>query len=250
MTPPLSVVIITRDAAGQLAPCLESVPFADEILLVDSGSTDDTVAFATQRGARVVHQPWLGYGPQKRFAVTLARNDWVLCLDADERVSPRLAASIRQELAAPRCFAYRFPRCNRFLGRWLRHGEGYPDLQLRLFHRAHAQWREDPIHEGVDATGPVGQLDGDLMHESAQTLEEYLAKQNRYTTLQARQLVARGKHPGAARMVLSPLFRFVKFYFLRLGFLDGMPGLIHIAIGCINSFIKYAKARETNRTRS
>lgn len=244
MTTPLSVVIITQDAADVIGPCLASVAFADEILIIDSGSQDNTMALATSQGARVVQQKWLGYGPQKRFAVTAARHDWVLCLDADERLSENLQKKIRQELTAPRFFAYRFPRCNRFMGRWLRHGEGYPDYQLRLFHRAHAQWRDDPIHEGVESQSPIGTLSGDLLHESAQSLAQYLDKQNRYTTLQAQQMVAQGKRPGVTQLLLSPCIRFVKFYWFRLGFLDGLPGFIHIVIGCINSFMKYAKARE------
>ncbi|GAB0056209.1 hypothetical protein SIID45300_00514 [Candidatus Magnetaquicoccaceae bacterium FCR-1] len=241
---PLSLVVITQDAATQLPNCLTSVPFADEILVVDSGSRDATTTIAETHGARVVHQAWLGFGPQKRFAVQEAQHDWVLCLDADESLSPALRQAIEHELSTPRFTAYRFARRNRFLGRWLRHGEGYPDWQLRLFHRNHAQWRTDPIHEGVEAQGKVGTLTGDLLHESAQTLESYLAKQNRYTSLQAERLIAAGKRPGAARIVLSPLLRFFKFYLLRLGFLDGTPGLVHILIGCFNSFCKYAKARE------
>ncbi|MBF0339957.1 MAG: glycosyltransferase family 2 protein, partial [Magnetococcales bacterium] len=236
MTLPLSLVVITQDAAEQLPACLESVDFAAEILVVDSGSRDHTLEIAAAAGARVIRQAWLGYGPQKHFAVTQARHDWVLCLDADERLSPLLREAIRNELAgSPRFHAYRFPRCNRFLGRWLRHGEGYPDHQLRLFHREHGQWRQDPIHEGVDVRGPVGTLTGDLLHESAQTLESYLDKQNRYTTLQARHMIAQGHRPGVLRVVFSPLVRFIKFYCLRWGFLDGLPGLIHIAIGCFNS---------------
>ncbi|MEO5346311.1 MAG: glycosyltransferase family 2 protein [Magnetococcus sp. YQC-9] len=243
----LSLVLITRDAAAQLPTCLASVPFADEILVVDSGSRDATIVIAEAHGARVVHQEWLGFGPQKRFAVFQARHDWVLCLDADESLSPELSQAIERELIAPRFTAYRFARCNRFWGRWLRHGEGYPDWQLRLFHRAHAQWREDPIHEGVTANGPVGILTGDLMHESAQDLESYLAKQNRYTSLQAERLVARGERPSGMRIIFSPLLRFFKFYLLRLGCLDGMPGLVHILIGCFNSFAKYAKAWEKGK---
>ncbi|MBF0180407.1 MAG: glycosyltransferase family 2 protein [Magnetococcales bacterium] len=241
---PLSLVLITQDEAERLPACLDSVPFADEVVIVDSGSRDATVALARARGARVIQQEWLGFGRQKQLAVTLARNDWVLCLDADERLSLPLQEHMQRELRSPRCLAYRFARRNRFLGRWLRHGEGYPDYQLRLFHRGHARWSDDPIHEGVTASTPVGDLSGDLLHESAQTLESYLAKQNRYTSLQAERLADAGKRPGPARLLLSPLFRFVKFYFLRLGFLDGLPGLIHILIGCMNSFTKYAKTLE------
>ncbi|NGZ06420.1 MAG: glycosyltransferase family 2 protein [Magnetococcales bacterium] len=240
----LSVVLITRDAEAQLPTCLESVRFADEIVVVDSGSRDRTTAIAAHHGARVISQPWLGFGPQKHLAVTCASHDWVLCLDADESLTPALAAAIQHELHAPRFHAYRFARCNRFLGRWLRHGEGYPDHQLRLFHRHHAQWRTDPVHEGVETTAPVGTLPGDILHESAPSLANYLDKQNRYTTLQAQILLTQGKKASLLRLVFSPVFRFIKFYIVRLGFLDGWPGLVHIAIGCFNSFIKYAKVME------
>ena len=244
----LSAVIITRDAAAPLPECLQSVRFADEILIVDSGSQDGTREIAKRHGARVVHQDWLGYGKQKQFAVERAKYDWVLCLDADERVSPELAHRIQETLRAPTLFAYDMPRCNRFMGRWLRHGEGYPDPNLRLFHRGRAHWSDDPIHEHVVTIEPIGRLNGDLLHETETTLAEYLDKQNRYTTLQAEQLHIQGKRVSAARLVLSPLARFIKFYFLRLGFLDGVPGLVHIAIGCFNSFSKYAKLMQFERT--
>lgn len=247
MRQPLSAVVITFNSRSHIESCLQSVAFADERLVVDSGSTDGTGEIAQRMGARVIHQDWLGFGAQKRFAVDQARHDWVLCLDADERVSPELRAAIERELAAPRFYAYEFPRRNRFLGRWLKHGEGYPDWSLRLFHRAHAHWSDDPIHEKVLVNGSVGRLAGDLLHESENGLAEYLAKQNRYTTLAAERLYARGTRVSVARMVLSPLWRFVKFYFLRLGFLDGVPGLVHIAIGCCNSFMKYAKLWERDR---
>ena len=132
---PLSVVLITLNAAAQLPGCLASVAFADELLVVDSGSDDGTAELAARLGARVVRKDWLGFGAQKQFAVEQAAHDWVLCLDADERVSPELAASIARALADPGAKAYRMARCNRFLGRWLRHGEGYPDWSLRLFDR-------------------------------------------------------------------------------------------------------------------
>lgn len=247
MTESLSAVIITRDAERQLPACLASVAFAGEIVVVDSGSTDATCAIARRAGALVIHQDWLGYGPQKQFAAAQARHHWVLALDADERVSEELRRSIEQALAAPACHAYRMPRRNRFLGRWLRHGEGYPDYSLRLFHRDHARWSDDPVHEKVLTTGPVGTLSGELLHESEDGVEDYLRKQNRYTTLQAEGLYARGRRVGAAKLVLSPLARFIKFYFLRRGFLDGVPGFIHIWIGCANSFFKYAKLIELQR---
>jgi len=237
----LSVVIITKNAATQLAACLESASFADEMLVVDSGSSDGTAKLAALRGARVMQKEWLGFGRQKQFAVEAARHDWVLCLDADERVSEPLRASILAALAAPAALAYAMPRCNRFMGRWLRHGEGYPDWSLRLFDRRQARWSDDPVHEKVLTAAPVARIKGDLLHDSAETLAGYLDKQNRYTTLAAREAQARGKRAGPAKLLLSPLLRFIKFYVFRLGFLDGLPGLVHVLIGCQNSFVKYAK---------
>lgn len=241
---PLSVAIITLNAAAQLEACLHSARFADEIVVVDSGSTDGTVELAERCGARVIQQEWLGFGPQKQFAVDAASHDWVLCLDADERLSPALQLSIENALRSPTTGAYRFARCNRFLGRYLKHGEGYPDWSLRLFNRRQACWSADAVHEKVLTECHVTTLTGDLLHDSAESLAAYLSKQNRYTTLAAEAALAAGKHTSLARITLSPLVRFIKFYFIRQGFRDGLPGLIHIAIGCFNSFTKYSKMLE------
>jgi glycosyltransferase involved in cell wall biosynthesis len=219
----LSVVLITRNAAAVLEPCLESVAFADEIVVVDSASTDGTAEIAQRRGARVVH------------------------LDADERVSPELAASIQAALADPKAQVYRMARRNRFLGRWLSHGEGYPDWSPRLFHRHGARWSEDIVHEKVLYAVTPGTLRGDLMHDARDDLSSYLDRQNRYTTLAARQAFEAGRSAGAFHLLASPLVRFFKFYVLRLGFLDGLPGLLHISIGCMNSYMKYAKLIEMRR---
>ena len=244
---PLSAVLITRNAAAQLDACLESLRFADEIVVVDSASTDATREVAARHGARIVECEWRGFGPQKRFAVSQASHDWVLCVDADERVSPELAASVAAALAGPVSTVYRMPRCNRFLGRWLRHGEGYPDWSPRLFDRRSAQWSEDSVHEKVLYSATPGVLAGDLLHESAEDLAQYLEKQNRYTTLAAKQLYDAGRDAGFVELVFSPAVRFLKFYVLRLGMLDGIAGLVHIAIGCMNSHMKYAKLIEMRR---
>jgi glycosyltransferase involved in cell wall biosynthesis len=241
---PLTVAIIALNAGQQIGPCLESVRFADEVLVVDSGSTDDTLAICARHGARVETREWLGFGRQKQLAVSLATHDWVLCLDADERVSEPLARSIARALEQARYRAWRMPRRNRFLGRWLSHGEGYPDWSLRLFHRAHASWSNDDVHEAVLTTVEVGSLDGDLMHDSAEDVATYMTKQNRYTTLHAQSLYRQGVRASYWRLIASPLARFFKFYFLRLGFLDGGPGFAHIVIGCNNSFHKYLKLIE------
>ena len=241
---PLSVAIITLNAATQLEACLQSARFGDEIVVVDSGSSDGTQALAQRHGARVVHQDWLGFGPQKQFAVDAASHDWVLCLDADERVTPELQAAIENALKDPSTAAFRFARCNRFLGRYLRHGEGYPDWSLRLFDRRQARWSDDAVHEKVITQGRIGELPGDLLHDSAESLASYLTKQNRYTTLAADMAFATCKRASLGRIAFSPLLRFIKFYFIRQGFRDGLPGLIHIVIGCCNSFMKYSKIFE------
>jgi len=244
---PLTVAVIALDAESQIGELLASVGFADEVLVVDSGSTDATARLAEARGARVIHQDWLGFGRQKQFAVTAARNDWVLCLDVDERVTPRLAQAIRAALAGGRFKAWRMARRNRFLGTWLAHGEGYPDWTLRLFHRAHASWSNDEVHEAVLTTTEVGRLDGDLLHDSAEDVATYMAKQNRYTTLHAQALYRQGVRVGYARLLVNPLVRFLKFYVFRLGFLDGGPGFAHVVIGCNNTFHKYLKLIELQK---
>ena len=243
----MSVVIITRNAARVLPACLDSVPFVDEVVVVDSGSSDGTEAIARERGARVVQKEWLGFGLQKQFAVEQAKHDWVLCLDADERLSPELAAGIEKALAAPVSPVYRMARRNRFLGKWLSHGEGYPDWSPRLFNRLNARWSDDLVHEKVLYAVTPGTLAGDLMHDSRDDLSAYLERQNRYTTLAARQAFEKGASANLFRLLASPVVRFFKFYVLRLGFLDGMPGLVHISIGCINSYMKYAKLIELRR---
>ena len=245
---PLTVAIIALNAAADIGPCLASVGFADEILVVDSGSTDATVEIARRHGARVEQKEWLGFGRQKQHAVSIARHDWVLCLDVDERVTEPLARSIRDALAGRKYRAWRMARRNRFLGRWLGHGEGYPDWSVRLFHRTHAGWSSDEVHEAVLTTTEVGRLEGDLLHESAEDVATYMSKQNRYTSLHAQALFRQGVRAGYWRLFASPLARFVKFYLLRLGFLDGGPGFAHIVIGCNNSFHKYLKLIELQKT--
>ena len=239
--------MITLNAASQLEACLQSLSFCADIVVVDSGSSDGTQEIARRYGARVIDCPWRGFGPQKQYAVEQAAHDWVLCIDADERVSSELQTSIAAVVPAPQYGAYRFPRCNRFMGRYLRHGEGYPDLSLRLFDRRQAHWSDDAVHEKVVTQSAIGSLCGDLMHDSAEAIESYLDKQNRYTTLAAEAAYAQGKRASAMQIVLSPLLRFIKFYVFRLGFLDGLPGLVHILIGCGNSFSKYAKMAALQR---
>jgi len=249
---PISVCIIAKNAAGQLAALIESVDFADEVLIVDSGSTDATSGLAASMGAKVIEQAWLGFGRQKQFAVAAAKHDWVLCLDVDERVTPALAASIRSVFSAQTenkntNKAYCFRRRNRFLSRWLAHGEGYPDWSLRLFDRNDASWSNDTVHETVITTAAVGELEGDLLHDSAEDIATYLQKQNRYSTLHAEALYAQGVRARFIKLFTSPFARFIKFYVVRRGFLDGGAGFAHVMIGCFAAFAKYAKLIELSQ---
>jgi len=236
MREPLSITIITKNEEKRIAKCLDSVSFADEILVVDSGSTDRTVEIARQYGARVIQQSWLGYGRQKRFAVDQARNDWVLCLDADEWLSEDLQESIKA--IEHDCAAYSFNRRNKFLGKWLRHGEGYPDRVIRLFNRRTSNWTKDIVHERVRVNGKLGHLYGDLMHESEMTLASYKSKQNDYAKIQAKGLSQKPFYALVIFMVFSPLVRFLKYYLLRAGFMDGLAGFAHAYISARTVFLK------------
>lgn len=243
----LSLVLITKNAGKSLEKCLQTAQWIPNKVVIDSGSADDTVEIAKQAGATVIHQEWLGFGPQKQFAVMQAPTDWVLCLDADEFLSPELSKSLQVLFEQNELLdAYKFPRSNKFLGHFLKHGEGYPDWSLRLFNKTRARWSDDLVHEKVVAISEskpitVGKLNGDLMHESGESISHYIEKQNRYTDIQAKLMIEEGKRVSAFRLIFSPLMRFVKFYFVKRGFLDGLPGFVHITIGCFAAFLKYLK---------
>lgn len=243
----LTLVVIAKNEERALARCLKSADWVAYKVVVDSGSTDGTVEIAEQLGAKVVHQNWLGFGPQKQFAIMQAPTDWVLCLDADEFLSPELSKSVQALFEQKELLnAYKFPRSNKFLGRFLKHGEGYPDWSLRLFNKTKARWSDDLVHEKVVAINEseplkIGKLSGDLMHESGESISHYIEKQNRYTDIQADMMIEKGKRVSCSRLIFSPLMRFMKFFFFKRGFLDGMPGLVHITIGCFAAFLKYLK---------
>ncbi len=228
--PAISACIITYNEADRIGDCLASLDFCDDIVVVDSGSEDDTQAIAREAGARVLERPFDGFRSQKDFAVQQAHHDWVLCLDADERITPALRASI--EAARARGFdaaaGYRFARCSEYFGAFLRHGNAYPDRVLRLFDRRRGGWRgQREIHEAVSVDGPVATLDGDLEHHPYRSFAEQMRKQERYADMMARHDHARGKRSSIARILLSPAWRFTRGYFLRAGFLDGWRGLVY-----------------------
>ena len=245
MAVPVTATLITFNEAANLAAALESVAWADEIVVVDSESTDDTVAIARRYTDRVIVRPWPGYVAQKNFAAGEARHDWILSLDADERVSPPLADELRGLLAAgPAAAGYRMPRVTFHLGRWIRSTDWYPDHQLRLYDRRHARWTGRHVHESVKADGPVVDLHGELLHYAYRDLSHHLATMDRYTTLAARQMHEDGRRAGWMDLALHPPAAFLRNYVLRGGFRDGVPGLIISAMNARYVGLKFAKLWE------
>jgi glycosyltransferase involved in cell wall biosynthesis len=246
----LSVAIVTLNEEANLPRTLASVAWADEIVVVDSGSSDATRAIAQSHGARFVTESWRGFAAQKNFALSLCTSEWVLSLDADEVVSPELAASIQKIIAAPPSHtAYALPRRNLFLGRWMRHGGYYPDPKLRLFPRGQGSFQETPVHETAVFAGNVETLHGDLLHDAYPTLASYLNHMQRYSTLGASIAVRRGRTGRNLLsflngVLLNPVATFFYNYILRAGFLDGREGLLlHLYHSAYVSW-KYAKAWE------
>ncbi len=231
--PGLSACIITLDEADRIDACLDSLAFCDEIIVVDSGSTDDTRARASARGADVRVRAFDGYRSQKAFAVGLAKNDWVLCLDADERVTAALRAEIERERDAgfDGRAGYRFPRATEYFGAYLRHGNAYPDRVLRLFDRRRGGWRGDrEIHEHASVDGPIANLSGDLEHHAYRSLSDHLARMERYARMMAEHMHSQGRRAHLFNLFVNPFWRFTRGYILRLGFLDGWRGLIYAFI--------------------
>jgi glycosyltransferase involved in cell wall biosynthesis len=244
----LSVALITRNEAANLPRTLASVRWAGEIVVVDCGSTDATLAIARNAGAHVFEEPWKGFAAQKNSAIAHATGDWILSLDADEEVSPELAHEIQALLAAEPAFsAWRIPRLNHFLGRPLRHGGYWPDPKLRLFRRGAAQFADRPVHETMETDGPVGRLKGHLIHHCYPTLSDYIEHMNRYSSIAAEALAASGRaHRSWLWLtwngLLNPAATFLYNYVFRLGFLDGRAGLLQHINHSFYVHWKFAKA--------
>ncbi|NHF64736.1 glycosyltransferase family 2 protein [Xanthomonas hortorum] len=228
--PRISACIIAFNEADRLRDCLSSLAFCDEIVVVDSGSTDATVALATALGARVLQRDFDGYRSQKAYCVEQSSYDWVLCLDADERISDALRSSIiaARDAGFTEAAGYRFARLSDYFGRFLRHGNAYPDRVLRLFDRRRGGWRgKREIHEAASVDGTVVTLPGDLIHYPYRSLAQQLAKTQRYAQMMAEHEYARGKRATWSKLVLAPAWRFWRGYLLRGGFRDGWHGLIY-----------------------
>jgi len=240
----ITATIITYNEERNLARAIESLRCADEIVVVDSASTDRTVELAQKLGARVIETVWRGYAKQKNFAAEQASNDWILSLDADESLSEALEAEIwRLKKAGPRFEAYTMPRMARYLGRWIRHSGWYPDRKVRLYDRRKAEWVGEYVHESVRAKGSVGHLDSNLLHFTCDSLSEHIKTMDRYTTLAAEQLIEARRQVSWGRLIFEPPWTFFNTYFLKQGFLDGVEGLAIANMAALYNFLKYAKVR-------
>jgi len=242
----LSIVIITYNEEKNLARCLASVKgVADEIVVVDSSSTDGTVAVARSYGAKVIDQPFLGYGQQKNFATDQASHDWILSLDADEELTPELIDSLKKVKDNPQYDVYEMPRMTNYCGQWIKHCGWYPDHQTRLYNRTKGRWIEKKVHEywALDNAGKKGMLKGDLRHYSFTSMDEHLRKIEKYSELAAQAAVEQGKSAPLLKVIFSPAWHFFTDYIIRLGFLDGYYGWVICKRSAYQAYVKYSKIR-------
>ncbi len=243
--PPISVTIISHNEEPNIAKAIESVRWADEILVVDSRSTDRTVEIARNLGAKVIERDWPGYGQQKNFAQAQATHNWVLSLDADETVSTELAEEIRQEVAWAAATnksikGFKVPRKTWYLGRWILHGGWYPNYLVRLVDRRSARWTEPHVHEELRVSGQVQKLANPLFHYTFKNIRDQVLTNLKYSHQGFRDLEAKGTRPSLLKLCLKPIGKFIETFFLKKGFLDGIPGLI-ISVNAAHSiFLKYA----------
>lgn len=241
----IAATLITLNEEANLPRAVASLGVCDEIVVVDSGSTDRTVEIARAAGAKVLHNPWPGYAAQKNFAAQSADCEWILALDADEELSPQLQREIAElKRSGPEQIAYSFPRLARYAGRWIRHSGWYPDRKVRLYRRDKGRWVGDYVHESVEVDEPAGRLEGELLHYTCDSLSEHLLTLDRYTSLAAEELRARGRRSSFLRLTVSPLWASFRSYVLQRGFLDGLQGLQIAAMAGLYVYAKYAKLRE------
>mgnify|MGYP001827307459 CR=1 FL=1 len=244
----ISAVLITHNEEDKIEACLESLAdLCEEIVVLDSLSTDSTVELSRRFTDRVVQEEWHGYARQKQLATDLAEYEWVLSLDADEKLSSHLRRELLDWKARPddeNCNSYRIPRLTFFMGRWIRHTTWYPDWQVRLFRRSKAQWQGGNIHEGVTAEGEQGKFSGHLLHYTYSSISEYLVQLENFSSLAAIDYHSQGKKLGVLRLVIAPPSVFLKNYIARAGFRDGVPGLVVSVLASVSAFFKYLKLWE------
>ena len=245
---PISATVITCNEEHNIAGALQSLSWADEIIVVDSGSEDATLDICRRFTDKIYHRDWTGYVDQKNFAVEKACNDWIFSLDADERVSRQLQGEVgilaRNGFSAS---GYRVPRTAFFMGRWIKHGDWYPDYQMRLFDRRYGKWQGGRVHESVKIDRTVGMLKGEIHHFTYRSLSEYLRRLESYTSLAALDCRQQGRTASFWMLLGKPLAVFIKAYLLKLGFLDGTVGFTVAVMGTVSVFFKYAKLYELTR---
>ncbi|MCG2593430.1 glycosyltransferase family 2 protein [Ramlibacter sp. XY19] len=238
----LSVVIVAKNEAANIVDCVRSCRFADEVIVVDSGSTDGTPDLARAEGARVLVTPdWPGYGPQNNRGIDLATGDWFFSLDADERISEALAAEIRAAIADTRCNGFRVPRSSMYVGRFIKHSGWTPDYTRRLARRGLGRFTEHYLHANLQVQGELGTLKNPIIHYSFRDLEAVLEKLNRYSSANARDMVTAGRSGSMSRAVASGLWAFIRTYFLQLGFLDGRWGFMLAVSNAEGTYYRYLK---------
>jgi len=244
----LSATIVALNEERNIVRAIESLHSADEIVVVDSGSTDRTRDVARSLGARVIEEPWRGYAAQKNFAAQCAEHDWILSLDADESLGEVLEAEILElKRDGPRFDAYDMPRLAQYCGRWILHSGWYPDPKVRLYHRKRASWAGDFVHESVRVNGTLGHLQGKLLHFTCNSVDDHLKTLNRYTTLAAQDLVAKQSPSPLWKLALDPIWTFLRSYVIWQGFRDGPQGFTIARMAALYTFLKYSKARELRR---
>ena len=241
----ISVAIITKNEERNIRDCLESVKWADEIVVVDNGSTDHTLSICKEYGARIFQEGWKGYSSQKNSAIEKAGNEWVLNLDADERVSPELRQEMQKSLEGNQGVnGYWIPRKNFFLGQWIRYCGWYPDLNLRLFRKSRGRFGERVVHERLELEGKALTLTHPLIHETYRSLSDFFQRMDRYSTLAAQEMHREGRKFRLIDVVFRPPFTFLQMYFLRVGFLEGYLGFVLSVLYSYYTFAKYTKLKE------
>lgn len=243
----LGIAIITKNAAAHLDDCLKAVTWADQLVILDSGSADNTLEIARRYGAKIHQTPdWPGFGPQKNRCIALLDTDWILALDADEVITPELGAEIREAINAPQSDVYALPRLSNYCGRWMRHSGWYPDFVPRLFKRDSARYSEDLVHERLVFDSSPCRLQNEMLHYSFDDLDQVLAKVNSYSTAGARQRQQRGQQAGLGKAIWHGLLAFFRSYVLRRGFLDGREGFILAVSNAEGTYYRYLKLMYLN----
>src|SRR5450759_1238148 len=247
---PLSVAIITKNEEENIRSCLQSISFAGQVILVDSGSTDYTLQIAAEFNCEVYNEEWRGFGPQKQSAIEKCSQPWILVLDADERIPPQTAESIKNIITNPRISetVFTFPRKNYFQGRWIKHAGWWPDRVVRVFRKESGRISSAKVHEAIEVAGIVGELNVPIEHFTESSLSKIIQKIDKYSTLGAEEAFKDGKHSSAFSAFMRAFFTFNQDYFLRLGILDGRQGLTLAVTDAVNKFFKYAKLSEFGQT--